>query len=267
MISLILITTNYQYRFPFLLKTLESIAKFQHIIDEIIVSIDFFTNFEKCYEQDYILEQLKQLPYITEILIKSPNGMIANQLNALSHSHGDYIIYSEDDISVCDIPCRETIRSICDCGVIVYNTHYTNSNIPQRTIDINLTDNYHTINRDFFFKKKRSTADEYYITFPLAIMKRQVLIDTYHYMRGQHENIEVGFSKTLRKLPQYQTYDVYIYLDYQTYQKSNTFKAQMKYRDNDSELNTKADTIKPIRDYCMFDRLSSEDLTKIDNLT
>lgn len=259
MISLILITTNYRYRFPYLLKTLESYSKFIDRFDEFIISVDFFENKDGISKVEFI-NNLSKFLFINNILFKNPCGMISNQLNAFKHCKGDIIIYSEDDIYIKNIPERNTIEKICESGVIVYNIHYLhNKNIREK--EFSNKDNYEIVNNDYFFKKNRNIADEYYIAFPLAIMKRDIFIDSYKYMKGKLENIEVGFSKTIRQLDKYKSFNVYIYIEPICYG-YKYLVAQMTYRDNNDELNNKAYTIKTINNYSLFS-IFNEDVSNI----
>ena len=117
--------------------------------------------------------------------------------------------------------------------------------------EIQNNDNYIIHNDNYFFLKKKNISDEYYITFPCAIMKKQIFIDVYNYIKYlklnintnfKNMNIETIFSYILKHLNQYENFNVLILIDKQSYVNKCLY-AQMLYKDNDAELKQNATTI------------------------
>jgi len=192
MISLALITTNLLRRWSITLQTIQSffICKNIEIIDEIILSIDLLNeniNEEKISE-DTILKSLKDNGFLEKINVyfKKSNGIMSNQINAISNCKGDIIIYCEDDVIINRLPTKKNIIELTNSGVIMYNSclSYVNGK------KIYKKENFLCKGKDYFYKKEKNNftskykdyeqGDNLSVCFPCAIMRKDVIMFAYY---------------------------------------------------------------------------------------
>jgi len=113
-------------------------------------------------------------------------GMANNMLRGLQRIDGDLLLYCEDDVVINRIPSREVMEDLFfgpnSVGCVVYNTHAHCPWLGKKGEEpklkyINDRSNYFCSKkstRDLFLVKSEFIKDEYWICFPVAIMKTEV---------------------------------------------------------------------------------------------
>lgn len=267
MISLALITTNILRRWSITLQTIQSffICKNNEIIDEIILSIDLLNDNikEEKLSKDFILKSLKDNGFLEKISVyfKNSNGMMSNQINAISHCKGDIIIYCEDDVIINRLPTKNNIIELTNNGVIMYNSclSYVNGE------NIYKKENFLHIDEDYFYKKEKNNFTSKYkdyakgenlsVCFPCAIMRKDVIMLAYYktIKKNRMFGIEANLSHFVNRSKNLESY-IFVEDD------SLEIKEIWKSCTNCEELREKS---KPIARNLQFSSLLSENDKKI----
>lgn len=267
MISLALITTNILRRWSITLQTIQSffICKNNEIIDEIILSIDLLNDNikEEKLSKDFILKSLKDNGFLEKINVyfKNSNGMMSNQINAISHCKGDIIIYCEDDVIINRLPTKNNIIELTNNGVIMYNSclSYVNGE------NIYKKENFLHINEDYFYKKEKNNftskykdyvkGDNLSVCFPCAIMRKDVMMFAYYktIKKNRMFGIEANLSHFVNRSKNLESY-IFVEDD------SLEIKEIWKSCTNCEELREKS---KPIARNLQFSSLLSDNDKKI----
>lgn len=267
MISLALITTNILRRWSITLQTIQSffICKNNEIIDEIILSIDLLNDNikEEKLSKDFILKSLKDNGFLEKISVyfKNSNGMMSNQINAISHCKGDIIIYCEDDVIINRLPTKNNIIELTNNGVIMYNSclSYVNGE------NIYKKENFLHIDEDYFYKKEKCNftskykdyvkGDNLSVCFPCAIMRKDVMMFAYYktIKKNRIFGIEANLSHFVNRSKNLESY-IFVEDD------SLEIKEIWKSCTNCEELREKS---KPIARNLQFSSLLSENDKKI----
>ena len=175
---------------------------YNNVIDEIIVSIDKLENYGETLSEEQIRKYMFENEILSEeqIHFKIGQGMVSNQCNGVGLSKGNIIIYSEDDIIIGDLPSRKNIIELTEKGVICYNKDLL---YPYDK------ENFVNLDNEYFYKKDKgnySTDFTSYsgglnlsVTFPCAIMKRQIFTKVYNDISKLdfNFNIEAAFSHVI----------------------------------------------------------------------
>ena len=277
-IDCIVVTTNIANRLPLLENAIQSIEKSadKDLFSKKILSVDIFQGGKSF---DYF-EKFSNLGW--NVVSQTSNSLFSNQRNAIKHTSSDYIFYSEDDIVINKIPSKKTIDSIINkntsckqMGFICYNTHtyeqymhekkykFHNLNkisrrrgktvgvhneereIYNRLLEINNINNFLKIDDELFFIKPNSLIDNFFLNFPVAIVKRDIFLKLHEKAldsKYSSYGIETAFTKVWIDLLLHEKFSTAIYV------KNNTisnmpltltdmiFAANMNFWNNDETL-------------------------------
>lgn len=262
-ISLVIISNNSLNRIYKLGNTIMSFKKFyNNVIDEIIVSIDKLENYGETLSEEQIRKYMFENEILSEeqIHFKIGQGMVSNQCNGVGLSKGNIIIYSEDDIIIGDLPSRKNIIELTEKGVICYNKDLL---YPYDK------ENFVNLDNEYFYKKDKgnySTDFTSYsrglnlsVTFPCAIMKRQIFTKVYNDISKLdfNFNIEAAFSHVINS----SNYDSYIFCS----NDNIPLDVPWLYRDNSNEIALSGETID--RSFSRLSLLSNENISKYNEMS
>ena len=272
-ISLVIISTNLRRRFATLVNTIKSFNKFHKIIfDEIILSIDKLENYGDIMTENEIIKFMCENNILKgcQIYFKRGSGMLSNQCNGIGLAKGDIIIYSEDDIIMHKLPSRENIIKLTKNGVITYNKDllYPGKNKNEDMYLYKRGDQYdekefiYCGNEYFYRKDKNRYSTEYdkyssgrnlSVTFPCAIMKKEIFTKVYNEISKLNYDfrIEAAFSHVVNT----SLLETYIFCN------NNNIPLEVPwlYRDNSNEIAVSGETID--RDSSKLSLLSKENIT------
>ena len=230
--------------------TIDSLNKCDDIFDEKIMSVDTFPGglkldwFSK-YEKDWLIyHKMKD----------DRRSMILNHQNAISKVKNLVTFYTEDDIIINKVPKPDTIDKLFierSVGFVSYNNHVWfnfKQNPPHIINFISNPDNYITVNGETFLVKNSTIQDQFYLNFPVAIFRTDVMkkLHDYAMVHCQGKTIESGLTQAWFDLGYDKKYKVLIYLKDEILQDIRDGKqltvidyynyAQMNFWNNDTGL-------------------------------
>lgn len=215
-ISCCMITTNLPERSSLMENTIDSLNKCDNIFAEKVMSVDTFPKglsldwFDKYLNEWSIYHKMKD----------SHKSMILNHRNAISKAKNDVVFYTEDDILINKVPKPETLEILFNelsVGYISYNNHVWfnfRENPPHIIEFISNPDNYLTINGETFLVKKPMIRDNFYLNFPVAFFRKEVMMKLHEYAMKNciGMTIEVGLTQAWFALGYDKKFEVLIYL-------------------------------------------------------
>jgi hypothetical protein len=193
-VAAIVLTTNLKDRLALLDATINSIELCNtDLFDDKIISVDIFNN--GC-DIGYFDKFVNLGWRIVSGAASGIRGMAENQLRGLHATDADWIFYSEDDIIINKIPSKKTLNTLSSRGIgyICFNTH-----LPDNSADYcRDCSKYINIGDDLFFIKDVSIVDDYFLNFPVAILKRADFISMHAYskLHCRGVGIEIAMTKS-----------------------------------------------------------------------
>jgi len=179
-VTCLMITTTVKERLHLLHNTIMSIEKCNKtkVLDQKVLSVDIIEGHP--YEAQHF-QQYRDLGwFVVEGSCLGRQGMANNMLRGLANVDHDLLFYCEDDVVIHRIPTKKHLKELFDSklgnvGAIVYNTHacapWEETGLESKLKYINDKCNYFGDGEDWFLAKGDPIKDEYWITFPAAIMK------------------------------------------------------------------------------------------------
>lgn len=219
-ISCCMILTNLTQRSQLVKNTIDSLHKCENIFDEKIMSVDRFPGGDNLWFSQYVGEW--------DILFKEKSlskSMILNHQNVVKKSSNNVVFYMEDDIIINKLPRQETIEKLFDgtevngkpVGFISFNNHVWiqfKENPPHIIDFISNPDNYITVNGDTFLVKSEIIKDRFYLNFPVAFFRKDVMLKLHEYamVNCRRTTIEDGLTKAWFDLGYDKEYESLIYV-------------------------------------------------------
>ncbi len=195
-------------------------------------------------------------------------AMANNQLRGLEHVKSDYLLYCEDHMKVDCLPKSPEDYIAClntpiagsgkKIGYACFNSHIMEENLegvdesvvnlPKdenglRIKYINCPSNYVCIRGNWFLIKGAAILDEYYLNFPVCMIRSIDFSDMLTYAMANYSGcgIEVGFTKAWHDIGLNRRYEVSAYTQLDPYKdmpitfQSFHDKGTCRYRNNDKE--------------------------------
>lgn len=201
----LMITTTVKERFHLLHNAIMSVEKCNTgILDQKVLSVDIVEGYPYNSQQFQCYRDLGW--FVVEGACSGHRGMANNMLRGLANVDHELLFYCEDDVILHRIPTREHLEELFNTklgnvGAIVYNTHacapWVKEDLEYKLKYINDKYNYFGDGEDWFLAKGMPIKDEYWICFPVAIMRtehfRQCL--KYAYENCSNMGMEPGMSK------------------------------------------------------------------------
>ncbi len=200
LLDVIVITTNWsEYRFLKTREVVEGIDSLNLPANKKILSVDILP--EGTIDVDRFVRNGWSV-------VSGPcagrRGMVENQLRGLSHSEAEFVFMCEDDAPIIDFPPLEFLQEMFAHGVdwINFNAHLHDEPSPELVSHINRSLSYWRKREHVFYRKDQLLSDKWLLTFPAAIMRREVLIQLHEYAKAHCTgcSIEEGLSKAFRQV-------------------------------------------------------------------
>lgn len=204
-ITCMLITTNVTNRLHLLENTVRSIEQCNSdLFDAKVMSVDILPNGSTV---DYFNRFERRGWTVVSGACAGRNGIVNNQRRGLSHVSTDWVFYTEDDIRINRIPPKLCLSEIDQyrlpsgkkIGFICFNTHIdsaTDNGSQERKKFVNDPANYITIGHEQFLVKNYIVRDEYYLNFPVSIVRKPLFDKMHNYAASNcgSQGVEPGLT-------------------------------------------------------------------------
>lgn len=211
----VVIGTNLKNRFENLKKCTEFLDKYNFIVKNLTID-DFVENTQQNFSS---FEEKKW-----NVLIHERKGIFGNLVEGSKNFVSDWVFYCEDDVSVERIPTSEEIEQIQklksggrEIGAILlmFSGMEQGRNIDELNDYLKSDKSYKELSSETkVFLRQEKFKNDYFITFPVIIFKREVLQQLIEYIKNNKKGVQIeqAFSQAWFETEIYKKYFTVSYI-------------------------------------------------------
>lgn len=211
----VVIGTNLKNRFENLKKCTEFLDKYNFIVKNLTID-DFVENTQQNFSS---FEEKKW-----NVLIHERKGIFGNLVEGSKNFVSDWVFYCEDDVSVERIPTSEEIEQIQklksdgrEIGAILlmFSGMEQGRNIDELNDYLKSDKSYKELSPETkVFLRQEKFKNDYFITFPVIIFKREILQQLIEYIKNNKKGVQIeqAFSQAWFETEIYKKYFTVSYI-------------------------------------------------------